>query len=248
MEQITLKHLGYFLVLQTYQDYKGLLMKPDGKKKPMKKADIGRATLIQDRRALSSFLDTMLDYGLLYMDEVECYGKVYTGYFVNPAYSFRKGVGYQNPNRNRSVKSTVKVFIDELQRLYSQEDIKPADIGFLYRTLEYVQLSNNMLTLNPEEDELLPHYLGSAELAELLGVTQRLVDRKMSTLELPVEYLGRMIPMKVYARIRIGGEVYYKVNPLIMSRTAKEVPADEYALFLDEALKTEKRRAKRASK
>lgn len=244
LKKLSLKHLGYLLVLQTYTDYKNMLRIPDGKK-PMKKSDIKRAIHVTDSRSLNAFLDAVMDLGIIYEEQVLMYGKEHKAYFVSADYCFKKGT--TSPHNRKKTTKTAKIFTEELQKIYESKQVKPADIGLIYRCIQYLHYETNSLVRNPYEQDLAyVEYFTMESLTEELGMTQQALSKKLNALKYPMEYNGETILLNVFGRFKAGNTVTYKMNPLLAYRKIGEPTVQEYDIFLVEYFR-DKRKSESAT-
>lgn len=219
-KMLTMKEQGYFLVMQSYISYDNMLKMENDSKLPMTKKELMQVLKIKKPHTLNDLLKKFMALDLVTEEKVELYGKQYKAFFINKDYCFRKDV-----NSRISVKKTARVFMDNLKELYAEDKIKPADIGFVYRVIPFVNYHHNLITANPyEPDASKDSYLTVEQLAKALGMEEKLVSKKVSSL-----YWG---DMAVFARIKRGRETILKINPLIVYRQEGFPPASLYAEFI----------------
>lgn len=219
-KMLSMKEMGYFLVMQSYISYDNMLKMENDAKLPMTKKELMEVLKIKKPHTLNALLKKFAELQLVSEEKVELYGKQYKAFFINKEYCFRKDV-----NSRASVKKTVRVFMDNLKELYAEDKIKPADVGFIYRLIPFVNYHHNLLTANPYEmDASKDEYLTVSDIAQALDMEEKLVSKKVSGL-----YWG---DMAVFARIKRGRETILKVNPLIIYRQEGYPPASLYAEFV----------------
>ena len=219
-KMLSMKDLGYFLVMQSYISYDNMLKMENDSKLPMTKPELMQVLKIKKPHTINALVKKLVELGMVTEDKVELYGKEYKAFFISKEYCFRK-----DANSRASLKKTAKVFIDNLKELYAEDKIKPAEIGFIYRVIPFVNYHHNLITANPYEvDASKDEYLTVEQLAEALGVQDKEVSKKVSAL-----YWG---DMAVFARIKRGRETILKVNPLIVYRQEGYPPANSYAEFI----------------
>ncbi|MDG5789663.1 hypothetical protein QA612_19585 [Evansella sp. AB-P1] len=200
LEELNTKELGYFLILQSYIDYSGMLKKTSEANLPMTKKEIGEALRIK-QRTYSKILKKFIELGLLHQEAVTQYNKEYQAFFVANKYCFR--------GSNKSDK-VVKMFIGSLQELYTQTDIRPADIGFLFMLLPYMHFQTNHLVKHPYERDLYKsEALSQRDILELTGI-----DEKNVKTHLRMKLSG----VNVFGTFRAGKNSIYKVNPSLFFR------------------------------
>lgn len=213
LEKMNNKDLGYFLVLQTYVNYENMLRLTADSNLPMTRKEMQQALKINSNKTLVDVLKRFKENNLITEEKIERYGKSYTAFFINPQYAFRKGA--VGSNSDRRTDAAVKVFMDELQDVYAQGNTKPADIGFIYKCIPYLNYDSNFLTKNPDESDYSKvEFLTQNDLAEVQGMSRQKIVSKLSS----IVYNG----MYVFARVRVGGirDVRIKVNPFVIYRKA----------------------------
>ncbi|MGG0487117.1 hypothetical protein ABEY65_27595 [Priestia aryabhattai] len=230
--QLTNKQLGYFLVLQTYIDYHNMLRIKDAKL-PMKNVEIRKALRIKTNSTFKKLMREFEELGLIHYAEVELFGKSYVGVFINDKYCFKKGL--YGDNKNRKINTTVKVFIDTLQDIYSQDKVSASDVGLIYKAMEFVHYDTNVLAQNPSErDEALVHPLNMDEFADAVGISRQKIHVKLSSLNYPCKYKGQELELKVFARVKVGKQTFLKLNPFVAWRKQGYPPVEEYGVFIFE--------------
>lgn len=230
LNKLTNKQLGYFLVLQTYTDYNNMLRRKVSTL-PMRKSDIRQAVKLSDSRAVNNLLTVLEDLEIIRMEIVTMYGKEHKAYFVNDLYSFKKGL--QSKFSRRKTSKAVKLFTEDLQELYSQKAVKPADIGFIYKCIDFVHYDTNFLVFNPNEKDrafIEPHTRES--LMEAVNMSAVEIGNKLGSLKYPVEVNGEKILLHVFAKVKVGCNVTYKINPLLVYRKNGEPDPAEYTEFV----------------
>lgn len=214
LEELDNKDLGYFLLLQTFTDYNNILKEdsedskvPMNKKQLQEKLNIGRNTLYKVLKSLKR-------QGLLEEKKIDSYGKQRKAMILTDEYSFRKSVIYDNGKNKKDTDKAVKVFMSELQDIYNQEHIKPADIGFIYKCIPYVHYDSNFLVHNPnfkrKEDADM---ITVGELSEIQGLSRSVTQTRLKE----ITWKG----MYVFARVKVGdnaNETKLKVNPQVIYR------------------------------
>lgn len=205
------KDLGYFLLMQTYVDYKNMVKATADAKTPMKTKDIAEALGVTAQTA-NTLLKKFEKLNLITRKKVEIAGKNYKAVFINSDYCFRKGIGSEFSNKKTD--KAVKVFINSLQEAHKQ-GLNPADIGFIYKTIQFIHYDTNLLVLNPAEKDLeAVNTLSLEALADVMRLSVEETSRKLSNLQ----WNG----MFVYGKIRVGRELMIKANPHLLYRKAGE--------------------------
>ncbi|MGG0186968.1 hypothetical protein [Bacillus rhizoplanae] len=219
------KDLGYFLVMQTYIDYKNMLKVSADSKMPMTTVELQEVLKIKSDKTLRAMLKRFKDLGIVYQEKVELYGKSHKAYFISTEYCFRKGSG--GANSNQKTDTVVKVFMGTLQEVYAQEEIQPADIGFMYKTIPYMHYDSNMLAVNPSEREYSQvKHLTIKDLADAVGMSREKTAIKLASIVWDNKY--------VFARIKTGASKEYqiKVNPFVFYRKAGNPEALGYEFYV----------------
>ncbi|MFN7251495.1 MAG: hypothetical protein ACK4M9_11970 [Anaerobacillus sp.] len=200
LEELNTKELGYFLILQSYISYDNMLRQPKSTL-PMIKKEIGQALRMKDRRAYSKVINKFIELGLMYQESVTLYDKEYQAFYIAKKYCFR--------GSNRSDK-VVKMFIGSVQELYNQEEIKPADIGFLFMLLPYMHYQSNHLVRYPfERDYAKAEALSQKDLIEITGLDEKNVKNHIKI---------KLSSIHVFGTFRAGKNSIYKVNPSLFFR------------------------------
>lgn len=204
LEELNTKELGYFLILQSYVDYSNMLKKSSDANIPMTERELGEALKIKNRKHYIKVIDKFISLGLIYKESVTHYNKEYQAFFIDKKYCIR--------GSNRSDK-VVKMFIGSVQELYNQEEIKPADIGFLFKILPYMHFQSNHLVRHPyERDFAKAEPLSQANIIEITGLDKKNVQKHMRM---------KLSGVSVFGTFRTGRNSVYKVNPGLFFRGVK---------------------------
>ncbi len=200
LKALNTKELGYFLVLQTYIGYDNMLKISLNARVPMKEKELAEVLKIKQKRTYSGLLGKLMELGLIYKGKVTMFKKEYEAFFINKDYCLR---GSSKENK------VVKVFIKQLQELYGLEDIKPADIGFLFRILPYMHYKSNHLVRHPYEmDYAKAEALTLKDLVEITGQ-----DKKNVSEHLKMKLSG----VRVFGSFN-AENIVYRVNPWLLFR------------------------------
>lgn len=215
------KELGYFLLMQTYVDYNNMLKGTPDAKLPMSNKELAQVLNVTTK-TVSNLLKKFEGMELIHRGTVELYGKSHKAFFISSEYCFRKGVGGQHSKYKTD--EAVKVFINSLQDAFDQ-GLQPADIGFIYKTIQFIHYETNLLVTNPNERELFNvNTLSLEALAKLMGLSIEETSRKLSYLQ--------WNDMYIYAKTKVGKELMVKANPFILYRRAGEPDVSLGAEFL----------------
>lgn len=233
LSTLTNKELGYFLILQTYIDYKNMIKITPDSKAPMSKKEIAEVLQIKSDKTLRSILKKLQELELLHMDKVELYGKSHKAYFISSDYCFRKGVGSEYSNKKTD--NAVKVFLNSLQSVYADGNIQPADIGFIYKVIPYIHYDSNMLTVNPNErDHSKVTFFSIDSLANEIGLSREETAKKIASIVWDGKY--------VFARTKVGNISHFMimVNPFVLYRKAGEPEGIGYEFYVTPSNKSGK--------
>lgn len=217
------KELGYFLIMQTYVDYKNMLKKTPDANIPLSNKELAEILGVTVK-TVNSILKGFEQKGFIKREKVESYGKMHKAIFISADYCFKKGVSGEFSKKKTD--KAVKVFIDSLQDAYAQ-GLQPADIGFVYKTIQFIHYDTNLLVTNPSEpDKTQLKIISSEDLAELMGLSAEETSRKLSSLTWQGQY--------IFARIRVGvsNKVKIQANPQVLYRKAGEPSEDLAPYFL----------------
>ncbi|MBO0602714.1 hypothetical protein I2483_13685 [Sporosarcina sp. E16_3] len=197
IEALTSAQCGYLLVLSSYIDFGGLIVKSENDKVPMSTTDMQRVLKITKTQQSSfyDFLDACLSHGII-TDSGD--GRFY----VTKQFHFR---GKTEGDR------VVMTMITKLREMYAE--VSAHDIGLLYRLIPYIHKDSNMLCANPEENS--PKHVrkfNRKQLAEAIGVSPELISRAT----------GRMVyrGKSVFAKVTTATDgTYYMLNPQVFRRS-----------------------------
>lgn len=192
LSTLNTKDLGYFLIMQTYIDYKNMLKVSGDSKLPMTTAELQEVLKVKSDKTMRALIKRLKDNNIIYQEKVELYGKSHKAYFISDEYCFRKGSGGEF--NKKKTDTVVKVFMDTLQAVYAQGDINPADIGFMYKTIPYIHYDSNILSFDPaERDYSKVKHLTIKELAETVGMSREKTASKLASLVWDVQSRYRLI-------------------------------------------------------
>lgn len=212
LQKLNNKHLGYFLLMQTYTDYDNVLKENKDSKAPMTRKQL-EEKLNVTKNTMTSLIKTLKKEGLVKEEKIEVYGKKRKAIILTDIYSFRKSL--IGDNKHRKTDNAVKVFMQELQEVYEQDNVKPADIGFIYKCIPYVHYDSNYLVHNPNMNSVQEaDFITVGELAKVQGLTRSTTQQRLSTLTWKNMY--------VFGRMKVGNqsESKLKVNPHVIYRKA----------------------------
>ncbi|SDE01772.1 hypothetical protein SAMN05428987_0205 [Paenibacillus sp. CF095] len=213
-ERLSNKELGYFLVLQSYIGYDNMLKMSLGARIPMTEKELAEVLRIRDKRTYSNILRKFMELDLIQSKKVSLFKKEYEALYISNVYCLR-GTSKEN--------KLVKVFIKAMQELYSQKDIKPADIGFLYRILPYMHFQSNHLVRHPyEKDFSSAEALSLRDVVEITGMDEKNVKEHLRI---------KLSGVHVFGSFKAGKNSVYKVNPSLFYRgTAPELVKSDFTL------------------
>lgn len=209
IEALTTAQCGYLLVLSSYIDFDGLIIRSENDKSPMSTADMQRVLRLSGTKQSSfyDFLDACLSHGII-TDSGD--GRFY----VTRRFHFR---GKTEGER------VVKTIIAKLREMYTE--VSAHDIGLLYRMIPYIHVDSNILCANPEEKS--PKHvrkLNRKQLAEVADVSPALISRATGRMT----YRGK----SVFAKISTATDgTYYMLNPEVFKRNDREYNVTERTIF-----------------
>lgn len=199
-------YCGYLLYLMCLIDYTGTVV--DTQNKPMNKLTLTKTLGIKER-AYQSFMTTMKRNDIIRIDENGAY-------VINSRYHFRgKAENLQ----------TIKAFTTKVKSMYG--DVKPKDLGFVYKLLPYVHFETNTICHNPYDRTGKVHAMNVKEIANITGATEKTVYSKIRRLKFGDEYVFAQLEVK-----RGGKSVYYKINPFLFYRKNGRPDATLREVFL----------------
>ena len=188
---LTTNQLGYLLVLITYIDYEGKIVKAN--REPMHSTEIQKTLKLEKKEStFYDFLNSCLQSGVISEE---------TGaYFVNDQFHF-KGKSGETP--------LVKVYSTTIRQLFAKNKI--SDLGNIYLLQSRVHKTKNVLVHNPnEQDESKIEFMTRGDIAELLGISEKQVGVIIRRLTID--------DMKVVASMKVGSTTRYVVTPEIFAR------------------------------
>lgn len=160
---LTAAQCGYLLVLATYLDWDGRLIRSQKDKTSLSNADIMQLLNIKER-SYYRFMSLCKGYGFITDHDGD--------YYMNDGVSF-KG----SPQDNRVVRS----YITTLREMATEN--KPEHIGVLYKLLPYISKYTNMLVANPEEEVRTKRIkLKRSDIADIAGLTPSQITRITTTM------------------------------------------------------------------
>jgi hypothetical protein len=129
----------------------GYLLKEDGSVMNTK-TDLGNGLGVKKVSSRNGIIEALIGASVIEMDD--------KGYKMNPEVHI-----------NGSVKGNelIKLFKNTLQRL--SKDLKPAELGYLYKLLPYVHYETNLICIDPFEDDPSKFkFLNQKEVARVIGI------------------------------------------------------------------------------
>lgn len=208
MSGLNAKHLGYFLMLQSYVNWDNVLFKSREAKTPMNRKEIGEVLELGNGGTVKRNIETLIKHELLFeIDYTLKDGTVSPALKVNDLYHYK---GATNS------KHFLKGFNTTVRELYKQSGA--GDLGFIYALLPYVHQEQNVLCKNPYElDPLKIDVLTLKDMAEITGLSDRSVREKRSELA----FEGMVV---IKAEIHNKGKRLYRLNPFVFYRKEGDPP------------------------
>jgi hypothetical protein len=199
-DKLTNAQCGYLLRLQCNIEYEtGMIVHKN--KSNMSTSDmISILGLSRKRQTFYDFFSACIDNGIVSEFDV--------GYRINPRYHFK---GESN------VPYYIKSYTAKVEQVY--REVKAADIGLIYRMLQYVHYDTNALCSNPfEKDPTKVSKFNRKQLADALGISPTHVSNRLPKMKFGNEY--------VVAKVTFAGDVFYMINPYVFYR--KKGEADKF--------------------
>lgn len=165
-------HVIRFIVLATYQNYKGCLTYSNGKE--IKKKDLGKIWDVKDRKGINDTYNILKDCGYLYETE--------EGNLMINEDIVIKGVIKNKikelKDDNKSYTCT-RLFVDNVREMYNRTESKQRkQLANLFKILPYINFKYNVFCSNPTEtDKTKLRLLDWTDLAEICGYNVDNVSR-----------------------------------------------------------------------
>lgn len=219
IRSLTPTQCGYLLILQCHMQFEtGLLVKrvkEDGEftEVPMDKEDIMHLLTVK-RRAFFNLFSALKKHGIVTEDKI---GKI-KAYKINQKIHFRNFIEETEGKDHRLVKTYFTTFKQLANNL------KPNEIGFIYKLLPWVHFKTNTICADPfVNDETEVRYLTNTKMGSVIGVDTR-------TVKTMLKKLLNTNP-RALTQLNIGNGVYYKLNPWIFYRQIGEPDASLKEMF-----------------
>ncbi|MCM3730112.1 hypothetical protein M3196_00320 [Fictibacillus nanhaiensis] len=151
-QKLDAKKCGYIMRLIPYmQCGTGYLIKEEGS--VMKtKTDLAKGLGVSKVSSRNNIIDALMDASALELDEI--------GYKINPDVHISGTI---------TGNELIKLFKTTLDKLAN--DLKPAELGYLYKVLPYVHYQTNLICIDPfESDPANFKFLNQKEVAEVIGI------------------------------------------------------------------------------
>src|SRR5690606_37778255 len=206
IDALTTAQCGHLLMLSTYVDYDGLIIRNENDPSPMSTSDMRKVLRISDS-TFYDFLDACISAEII---RERADGR----YYIAGDYHFK------GKTAGERVAKTVNTRLRDWYR-----ELGANNVGILYRLIPYINVKTNMLCANPEEKN--PKYidkLNRKELAEVAGVNPAVISRAV----------GRMIykGTSVFAKITTATDgTFYMINPLVIRRNDVDYDTTVKAIF-----------------
>jgi hypothetical protein len=139
-------HCGYLLILQSYVEFCTGKIKISRKQMPK--------ALGKSEATFKRFWSVVCDNGIISNNNGE--------YYMNERYHFRQ--------RTKSQR-VIKIFFTPLKQL--REVLQPAELGFIYKLLPFVDYSTNMICCDPTAYSEDIRFLNKTQIASLVGMEQK---------------------------------------------------------------------------
>jgi hypothetical protein len=155
ISNISTVHCGYLLILQCFMEYR-----------------TGKLTL--KRKEMPKAVGTSESTFIRFWNEVRSHGIVIEKkgeYYVNPRFHFRSEAKSDR---------VIKLFTTTLKQL--RNDLKPAELGFLYKLLPYVHFETNMICADPFTAPEDIQFLNKSQIAELVEMEEKKTSKMLDKL------------------------------------------------------------------
>lgn len=204
-DKLSNKTCGYIFMLQPYIEYKtNTLVTPGRNYRPLDIGDFAEIFGI-GRRYVKPILEKLEKEGVIDTE---------TGHYrMNDKYHFRKKAG-------EDVSMLVKTFSSKVKGL----DLKPAEMGVIYKLLPYVHYDTNLICANPfEEYPANVRYLNKTEIAKIVGISRQKIEETLRNLV----KAGAVVTVQRKARVvptcdGDGRDTLVILNPDLISRKRGE--------------------------
>jgi hypothetical protein len=151
-QKLDAKKCGYIMRLIPYMEFgTGYLIKGDGSVMSTK-TDLGNGLGVTKVSSRNTIIDALKGASALEIDEI--------GYKINPDVHISGTV---------TGNELIKLFKTTLEKLAN--DLKPAELGYLYKMLPYVHYETNLICIDPFEDDPINFkFLNQKEVSEVIGI------------------------------------------------------------------------------
>lgn len=198
------KICGYVLLLQPYIKWKTNVL-IDSKGNPLDEKGFSKAIKVQPRTG-KQIIERLILEDIIEVDDRN-------NYVMNNRYHFRKKL------KGDEKSMLVKTFFTSMKEL----NLKPAELGALYKLLPYVHYETNMICADPfEEYPQDIRFLNFKEIAELMGVHEKKA----------VPLLRQLKKANAITETSRGRDKYITLNPFIFYRKSGQPDASLCAMFL----------------
>jgi hypothetical protein len=144
------KKCGYILKLIPFMEYGTCYLLREDEKVMTTKTDLGKGLGVSKVSSRNQIIDSLLEVSVLDQDE--------KGYKLNPNLHIKGAVNGSE---------LIKLFNTTLKKL--SNDLKPAELGYLYKLLPFVHYETNLICINPHEEKPEEfEFLNQKAISELL--------------------------------------------------------------------------------
>jgi len=210
------KHCGYVLMLQPYIEYKtNLIVKQGRTPEPMTEKEIAEAWGVTKRTCKTVLAE---------LEVADIIEKVNDHYRINERYHFRN-----------KVEVDVDMLVKTFQTAVKSLDLKPAELGVVYKLLPYVHYESNLVCENPfETDSKKVIFLNKTQIAKNVGIPRQKFDEVLKKLTIAqvlatIQRKSWLSPEEV--RGGDGRETVVLINPNIITRIKGEPNATIKQIF-----------------
>lgn len=160
------KYCGYILKLQPCIQFRTGLLVEGGKEdgKPLTRKAIAKLLKVSPR-TVNTVIEELTLYSIIFEESNGSFS-------INDSYHFRKKAG-------ANAEVVIKTFFTTLNKL----NLKPAELGFLYKLLPYVHYNTNIICADPfQEIPSNVRFLNEKQIGELLGMSESKTKEMLSKL------------------------------------------------------------------
>jgi len=194
-KKLTNYQIGLLMMLQSYVDYDGRLIKSQKDKRPLTRTEMLKILKLKQKSStFDDFRETCVQANIMKYDK------------ENSTHYINRNIIFKGKFKMMKVVSAVA---KELKKISS--NLKPTDIAILFKLQKHVHYRSMALVEDPDEvNEDNLKTLNAKRLSECLGVSVDYVYRRLPKLIYDGEY--------VIAKVQAGKKRSYMLNPKVFFR------------------------------